>query len=71
MNRSLADVLAIAKELIAIYHTVAGKTIGVAEGLALGGQVLAVLNKHKVTIEELEQLLNEVGPFLPMLGLTK
>lgn len=66
MNRSLADLLAIVKELKAIYDPIAGKHLGTTDAIAVAGEVLAVLVKHKVTIEELQQLLGEVGPLLAL-----
>ncbi len=70
MNRTFLDILAIAKELQAVYDAYqranADNKISVEEGLALAGQVIAVLNKHNVTLVELETLLTEVGPLLAL-----
>jgi hypothetical protein len=67
MNRSLADTLKIAQELLAIYKPIAGKKIGLVDGLEIFGKILAVLNAHQVTLPELQALLAEIGPFLPLL----
>lgn len=71
MNRSLKDLLAIAADLKGVYdaYNVDAKDgrISLEEGLALGAQVIAVLNKHSVTLAELEEILSSIGPLLSLL----
>lgn len=70
--RSLQDWLKIIGELMALYETKwkAATTDGritVTEGLKLAGDVLEVLARHNVTIEELAELLKSAGPLLSIL----
>lgn len=71
MNRSLKDLLTIAADLKGVYdaYNVDAKDgqISLEEGLALAGKVIAVLNKHNVTVAELEEILSSVGPLLSLL----
>jgi hypothetical protein len=71
MNRSLKDLLAIVADLKSVYdaYNVDAKDgqISLEEGLDLVGKVITVLNKHSVTLAELEEILQSVGPILSLL----
>jgi hypothetical protein len=71
MNRSLKDMLAIVTDLKSVYDAYAvdatdGK-ISLLEGLDLLSRTTAVLNKHSVTLTELEDIVQSVGPLLALL----
>ena len=70
MMRSFADWLTIGAELMAIYEVhrpAPGKSLAVPEILKIADGCLAVLAKHNVTILELQQLLQSIGPLLALL----
>jgi hypothetical protein len=71
MNRSLKDLLAVVADLKSVYdaYNVDAKDgkISTEEALSLAAQVIAVLNKHSVTLAELEEILSSVGPLLSLL----
>jgi hypothetical protein len=67
MNRSLADILAIITALKAVYDPIAGKKLTTTtELIAVAGEVIAVLVTHKVTLEELQGLIGEIGPLVAL-----
>jgi len=72
MKRTLKELIAIANELKAAYTSyqtaATDGRITLDEGLALAGDVIAILNKHNVTLAELQELLGEVKPVLELLN---
>jgi hypothetical protein len=71
MNKSLTEIFAIVKELLAVYQPLVGKKLSTTEALAAAGSILGILNKHQVTIADLEGILKEVGPLVSLFGLSK
>lgn len=71
MAKSLTDWMRIAGELkVAQEQLKAAKADGkvtVDEGLDLAGDILAILVKNQVTIDELADLVQSIGPLLPIL----
>lgn len=70
MSRSLAELIAIATELKGVYaeyqKDAADGRISIDEAVSLTGHVLTVLDKHHVTIAELQELLVGIGPLLAL-----
>lgn len=70
-GKSLIDWIRIAGELKAVQDTLkaakADGKITIDEGLGLAADVLAVLAKNQVTIQELQDLVTSIGPLLPLL----
>lgn len=71
MNRSLKDLLVIAADLKSVYDAYIKAAydgrITVQESLSLTAQAIDVLNKHNVTLAELYEILEAVGPLMSLL----
>jgi hypothetical protein len=64
----LITVFQIAKDLAPLYAQYHGKKLTVADQLAIAKQTVSVLVAHKVTLEQLQALLDEFSALEPVIG---
>lgn len=71
MNRSLKDLLSIAIDIKSVYDSynkaAADGKVTLEEALVLAAGVIATLNKHNVTLAELSEILEAIGPLMFLL----